>query len=265
MLFKCAARAAAALAVFCLLLCVAASAARAQVSLTPVGSPGFRTVDINLFSAPQGTPGSGFAEFAQTLSAVVPNHVPISARVPHAGPYDQEITQGLASAGLVSKSVFDVSEFTAPQGIFIGFVIVPGPDAPLGSSLDFANGPTIPNANLPIRVAGDVFRNGSLFEQDAFGVALDPVAGRDGSSHFVVFGAENSAFAPPGLTDLTGNYEYRLTVRDANQNGYNVSARFTVQNVIPEPGTCTLFAAGLLPLVGTVVRRRRASSPAAGV
>lgn len=256
MLLKRAARAVAAVAVFCLLPCFAAPAAQAQVSVTPVGSPIFGTLDVNLFSAPLGTSASGFAEFFQTAAAVLPDHVP--GRVPHAGPYDQEITQGLASAGLVSKFVFDVSELAAPQGIFFAFVIVPGAGAPLGSSLDFASGPIIPNANLPIRVAGDAFRNGALFEQDAFGATLGLVAGRDGSSHNFIIGALNSESAPPGLTDLTGDYEYRLTIRDAGQNGYNVSARFTVVNAIPELGTCALLAAGLLPLAGVVAHRRKA-------
>jgi hypothetical protein len=224
-------------------------------------------VDFQLFSAPIGTPESGFAEFLQTALAILPepNHrlhpqLGVGPGDPHAGPYTQELAQGLQAAGFVNKTVFEVSEFTAPNAIIVAWMNVPGPGAPTGSSPDYESGPIISNGVFPMRFTGDVYLNGALFEQDAFGLeqqaptGLTPPIDVQGYSHFPYFAAENSAFAPPGLTDLTGSYEYRWQVRDAGGNGWDISARF---QVIPEPGTMTLLGTGTLVLLGCGWRRRR--------
>jgi hypothetical protein len=51
-----------------------------------------------------------------------------------------------------------------PSGVYLGFVLAPGPGAPNGSAFDFASGPIIPNSVFPVLVRGDVFLNGALFE-----------------------------------------------------------------------------------------------------
>lgn len=219
----------------------------------PIGTPIWQPTGFSQFSAPLGTPDN-LSLFNQTVAAVLPNHAPI--RVPHDGPYDQEITQGVANAGFVNKTVFDTSEFNAPSGIFFGFIIVPGAGAPVGSSFDFASGPIIPNSILPLRLTGDLFRNGEIFEANAITFTFNPSATRDGNSHNVLLTAENSSFAPPGLTDLTGAYEYRLTLRDTTGSGYDLSARF---QVVPEPGTLVLLGAGALGLLACGRRRRSAA------
>jgi hypothetical protein len=221
------------------------------VIVTPVGTPGYQVTDLHLFAAPTG------AQAQQTFQALFPAHFP---RVPHQPPYNQELATGLALTGYREGDVFDVSEFTAPSGVYLGFVVVPGPGAPTGSSPDFLSGPIIPVGIQPIRIRGDVFLDGALFEQSpgAFSLNLTSVAGIDGGSHFVVALFEDSSFASPGLTDLTGAYEYRLTLRDANGNGYNALAQFQVA-AVPEPST--LASAGIAGLIGCGVawrRRRRA-------
>jgi hypothetical protein len=168
----------------------------------------------------------------------------------------------VARLGFAEKTVFDVSEFSAPSGVFLIWMNIPGPNAPTGSSPDFASGPIIPNSIFPVRIAGDVYRNGAIFEQNAFGYnvpslnALNPPLNVDGHSHFPFFGAEADVFGPAGLTDFTGAYEYRMTMRDVNGNGYNISARFQV-TAIPEPGTMALLGTGGLTLLGFARHGRR--------
>ena len=137
---------------------------------------------------------------------------------------------------------------------------VPGPGAPIGSSPDYESGPIISNGLFPIHFPGDVYLNGALFEQDVFGLRMPGTSGLtppidvQGYSHFPYFAAESSAFAPPGLNDLTGSYEYRWQVRDAGGNGYDISARF---QVIPEPGTMPLLGASGVCLLGCGWWRRK--------
>lgn len=238
-----------------------AGRAGAQVTITPVGNPVYQIVDARLFAAPHGLAPT-YSLFNQTTAQIFPGHFP--ARVPHAGPYERELSEGLARAGFADRTanpLFDVSEFSGPTGVFFGLIRVPGPNAPLGSSPDFASGPIVPNAAFPITVRGDVLRNGAIFEAGAFGPATsNPAAGFDGSSHNYNLFAENGSILPAGA-DLTGDYEYRITYRDAaGTTGYDVSARFRVAQgvqAVPEPGTCALIATGLLPFVGVIARRRR--------
>ncbi len=199
-------------------LLVARPAARGDAMVHPVGTPIFDVVDTHLYTAPTDR---------QSFEALFPNHFP--TRIPHGPPYDQEFTEGLAITGYPEKEVFTVEDFTSPKAVHFGFVLVPGANAPQGSSVDFANGPIIPNGILPIAVRGDVYLNGAIFEENAFSLSLPPMSGYDGDSHFVVEVWENSAFAPPGLASLIGDYEYRLTLRDASGvNGYDAVAKFQV-------------------------------------
>jgi hypothetical protein len=228
---------------FAAALLMAQPAARGEVIVTPVGTPIFEVVDTHIYTAP--TDRASF-------EALFPNHFP--TRIAHGPPYDQEFTEGLAITGYAEKEVFTVEDFTSPNAVHFGFVLVPGSNAPQGSSFDFANGPIISNGILPIAVRGDVYLNGALFEQNAFGFNLPPDSRFDGDSHFVVDLWENSAFAPPGLSSLIGDYEYRVTLRDASGvNGFDAVAKF---QVVPEPGALTLFGLGAIAVVGCVWRRK---------
>ena len=163
----------------------------------------------------------------------------------------------LAIAGYPEKEVFSVEEFTGPNAVHFGFVVVPGTNAPNGSSLDFDSGPIMPNAIFPIAYGGDVYLNGALYEQNAWRSSVPAADGFDGRSHFLLDLWENSEFAPPGLGSLVGDYEYRITLRDVNNFGYDVVAKF---QVVPEPGTLTLFGLGAITLVGCVWWRRKSSA-----
>jgi len=91
-----------------------------------------------------------------------PNHFP--NRLQHGG-YDGEYAAGLALTGFHQGEVFSVAELTDPSAIHLGFVIAPSANAATGSSFDFASGPILPNASLPITLQGDVFLNGVLMRQ----------------------------------------------------------------------------------------------------
>jgi hypothetical protein len=48
-----------------------------------------------------------------------------------------------------------------------------------------------------------------------------------GTSHVPIFIACNTDFGPAG-TEAAGEYEYRITMTDSGQNGWEVSALFIV-------------------------------------
>jgi hypothetical protein len=210
------------------------SNAQAAIVITAVGTPKFDIVDAHLFTAPTAT----------YFPAIVPNHQP--TRVVHSG-YATELSTGLANAGFQEKTVFTESDFSAPNAVMLGFVMTPNALAPNGSSFDFANGPILSVADGLPSGSGDVYLNGNPYELGAFGIGVGADV-FDGLSHIVGAVWENSAFAPPGLTSLIGDYEYRLTIRDGSNNGYNVLGSFSVA-AVPEPssmlgllGATTMFA-----------------------
>ena len=221
------------------------SNAQAAIVITTVGTPKFDIVDAHLFTAPT-VPEGAYAH------ALFPDHyfpsVPTSVRVVHSG-YDTELSTGLTNTGYQEKSVFTVSDFSDPNAVMLGFVMVPNALAPLGSSFDFANGPILTVADGLPSGPGDVYLNGNPYELGAFGVGAGPDA-FNGLSHIVGAVWENSKYAPPGLTSLIGDYEYRLTIRDGSNNGYNVLGSFSV---VPEPSSML----GLLGATALYCLRRR--------
>ncbi|MEO8272203.1 MAG: PEP-CTERM sorting domain-containing protein [Aureliella sp.] len=213
------------------------SKAQADIVITMVGTPGFDVVDAHLFTAPTAT----------YFPDILPSHAP--TRVVHSG-YGSELSTGIANAGFQEKTVFSVSDFSAPNAVMLGFAMTPNALAPTGSSFDFANGPIISAAGGLPTGSGDVYLNGNPYEISAFGIGVAP-DGFDGVSHIVGAVWENSTFAPPGLTSLVGDYEYRLTIRDSSNNGYNVLGSFSV--AVPEPSAML----GLLGATALFSMRRR--------
>jgi hypothetical protein len=243
-------------------------AARAAVVVMPVGAPTFVPTDFHLFAAPIGTAATGYAEFLQTLQLILPppNHVfnPIVAigpGAPHPGPYDQEIGKGVATNGFVNSTTFPTADYSNGIGVFLAFMVIPGPGSPMGSSPDFASGPIIPNAIFPLTFAADTFTNGAFNDISGSPLqvpAVDQIderfAGLDGYSHVPFFLGDNFDFATQEA--ITGNYEYRISLLDAAGDGYQIVASFSV---VPEPSTWVMLLAGFAGLGFAGYRRAMAS------
>jgi hypothetical protein len=209
------------------------------VRISAIGNPIWAPVDFHLFSAPIGTAASGYAEFADTALALLPepNHtfnpvVLVGPGAPHAPPYDHEVREGVAALGFHEGVQFRTSEFSAGAGIYLVFMVVPAPGV-VGSSPDFGSGPIIPNALFPIHTIGTNAHNNKPFsflgEASVPPIgAVDPAfAGLDGHSHFPEFWADNADFGPAGAK-LNGTFRFSITMLDATNNGWTIEAHFTL-------------------------------------
>jgi hypothetical protein len=222
----------------------AAAPAAGNVQAKPVGNPIWRPTDLKLFSAPIGTADSDYAEFAETQAAILPEpyHRPhpalgIGPGDPHAGPYNNEISQGLKALGLHPGGQFTVDDFSDGNGIWLAYMVVPRSpgSAPTGSSPDFDFGPIIPNSLFPIDVTGFAERFGEPFSVlAAFSVppldaSLNPPFDVDGHSHFPIFIADSIDFGPAGV-DPAGRYEWTIRMLDQTGNGWEITATFVIRD-----------------------------------
>lgn len=236
---------------------IVAPVAQGAVVVTTVGAPTFIPTDFNLFAAPIGTAATGYGEYLETAEAILPppDHVfnpivLIGPGAPHAGPYDHEIGQGVAANGFVESTTFPVADYSNGVGVWLAFMVVPGPGSPTGSSPDFTSGAIIPNATFPVTLAGDTYTNGVLNDTTAAAqvpavdqIGVPAFTGLDGYSHVPFFFLDNFDFA---TQQIPGVYEYRLSLLDAAGNGYDIDASFEVG--IPEPSTWALMLIGLAGL-----------------
>jgi hypothetical protein len=221
---------------------------------SPVGTPGWEPVDAHLFSAAIGTPETGFAEFFNIVSSVLPppNHVVDSSGVirpgsPHPPPYDQEIGTSLKNLGLNDKAVFTPNEFSGGNGIFLAFMMVPAPGSVLGSSPDFSSGPVIPNGTFPIRLIASTYKGGVLFSTPSE-FDTQPLDNFSGFSHTPDFYADSLVFASDPGAVAVGSYEYRVALTDSNGSGWNIIVPFEIAAPVPEPIARTLVGVGLATL-----------------
>jgi hypothetical protein len=216
----------------------ATSLADVEVELTRVGNPIWRPADFHLLAAPA-EPEDVF--FATADLIVGPANPP-----PRPPPYDNIISDNMAAAGFVDATTFLPSDIDgAPRGVYFGYVLIPDPGT-TGSSHDFASGPIIPNSVFPMISDADLVREGVVVD-DVFESEFGAAAGFDGHSHILTLLASDAVFFPPG-TQLTGNYHYLSSERDAQGNGWDIVARF---QVVPEPAgvTVLLLASACLGLV----------------
>jgi hypothetical protein len=242
-------------AVFAMLFTAGPARLRADVlaTLDRVGNPIWRPADINLFAAPADT----FDAFLSVTDSIL-----VATAPPSNPPYDDIITAGLASAGYQDASIFLESNINGqPSGVYYAYVLEPDPGE-TGSSLDFASGPIIPNRLFPLTDDTDLLRNGIIVDP-VFDAEYSAVAGFDGYSHTTAFNASHAGFFPPG-TELSGTYEFRTILRDAESNGWNITVPF---EVVPEPSGMTLClillisAAGVFRFVHTRANHRLRENP----
>jgi hypothetical protein len=220
----------------------AGPAQQSVVRLERVGEPIWRPVDFHVFSAPIGTPETGFEEFVTTALSLLPppNHrlhpqLLVGPGDPHAAPYDKELAQGVAALGFEERRVFGASEFTGVNGIYLVWMVVPDPGT-TGSSPDFASGPIIPNTLFPITITGVSTRNNELFDAALANStvpalndpSLTPPFDVEGHSHFPFFIAEATIFGP-GDVGPAGNYKYTISMTDQEGNGWTIHAHYVVK------------------------------------
>jgi hypothetical protein len=208
------------------------SAMGTTVTLTPLGTPIWKPVDIHLFSAPVGTRQSGYREFMETVTAIwgPPDH-PIPTGQPHDPPYDTELAEGIAAQGYHEGHRFSPDEFSNGQGVFVAFMLLPDPGT-TGSSPDYASGPIIPNRLFPLVVDGTLRREGRLFDPDLDSTAppvnsIPRFEDIDGFSHLPFIFASNMDFAPIGVM-AEGAYEYQFRMTDRDGEGWVARIAFTV-------------------------------------
>ncbi|HTY84320.1 MAG TPA: hypothetical protein VMB19_08875 [Silvibacterium sp.] len=209
------------------------------VQIKPIGQPIWKPVDFHVFSAAVGTGDDGYAEFGQNqVNLLYPlRHkscvdLGIGPGDPHQPPYKLEMQAGMDVMNFKDAAAFSLSQFTTPNGVWAVWMVVPNPGT-TGSSPDFKSGPIIPNALFPIHVEGQTFRNNQLwnpylgeFDIPALTTALSCPFSVDGHSHFPVFFADTSSFGPGG--PLRGSYQFRITMTDANGNGWSITVFFAV-------------------------------------
>jgi hypothetical protein len=204
---------------------------------TKIGAPLWEPSGV--VAVPSSMPSfEGYLTFLNDLTA--PNHTYdmndniIGPGPAHAGPYDNELYGMAVAKSVPVKQAFTVAEFSDPSGVTIMMNIIPSAGAAVGSSVDFASGPIIPNALFPIAVDGDMLREGVMYDADfdsSYPVypGMTPPIVKDGPSHLVWFFGENSSFGPEN-TPATGNFEFNLNITDSTGAGWNVKVPFTVHD-----------------------------------
>jgi hypothetical protein len=204
----------------------------------PVGVPLWQPARAVLFSGNVGAAGESRNVLMQTVLA--PRHKFYSVEkelgpaVPHLPPYEDEIYDLFDARGIKPSQAFDDVQFTAPQAVMMMMAVVPAAGAGFaGSSFDFESGPIIPNYMFPIRVDGELYRDGRLFDSnlDTVYVGPDrftpPLAG-DGASHLFVGFGDNGVLARAQPIPPDGSYEYRVSMTDAVGAGWKLRVPFKV-------------------------------------
>jgi uncharacterized protein YjbI with pentapeptide repeats len=201
-----------------------------EIQLSQVGAPIWKPIDFQLFSAPA-TPFN--QEFGKVYSTLLPYDNPLVATyVPHAPPYDTELSAGSLAGGYVSQAVFTPDQIMLnPNGVYFAFMFVPDPGI-TGSSRDFDSGPVILNSVFPLAINVDVWLDGVLVDRlpgvdDVIHVQPKDVAFQ-GTSHLESI----QAIWHPWDDDLTvgplGNYDLRASIRDVGGSGWDVLTQFRV-------------------------------------
>ena len=217
---------------------MASAGSDSVVQLTQIGHPRWHPANFLMFSAPIGT-APDFAGFATTALAILPppNHVfnpdlLVGPGAPHSPPYTNELANGVAALKYHQGQSFNAAEFSNGNGMWLVWMNVPKPGT-TGSSPDFTSGTIIPNSVFPIHVEGISLRNGEVFDPYLVNTnvpalnALTTPFNVDGASHFPMFIADGLELGPAG-TNPPGNYEYQMTMTDAQGNGWSIVADFTI-------------------------------------
>lgn len=201
-----------------------------------VGTPDWEPVDFHEFSVEV---GAQFSNFGNVISGLFPppNHAPhddlgVGPGEPHAGPYDDEFATNVAAQGYVDTDTFAQADVLLPNAVMVTWMLVPTASAPTGSSPDFETGPIMPNTIFPMTVTFEVWQDDVMLDGYAFSFdvpplddQLDPPFDVEGHSHIPIF----NAVVFDGADAVPGTLEMRSTVRDANDEGYDLVMHATAE------------------------------------
>lgn len=217
-------------ALFSALACSRMAPAQIDVSLTRVGDPIWKASQVHLFSAP--------AETDEEWLAVV-NSIRdfYSCSTTFS---DTTMDEAVAAAGYMDESVYPTTAIDGQNmGAYLVFALRPDPGI-IGSHRCGGTAPIIPNSILPIVGEGELRRDGVFVD----GGSLPPFTASpnyDGAVFHDSIHENDANFWPPG-TPLVGNWEWNMTLRDQNGNGWDIAVPF---QVVPEPSTVALAVVGL--------------------
>lgn len=205
------------------------------IAAAAIGAPTWRVECAYAFAAPCGGKANGFATAIATASKVLPAHKHFAAQnvmgpgATH-GQYAQELAAGIKAAGYAAATSFSVAELALPSCVFVMLQLVPGSDAPVGSSPDFAFGPILDPKAFPLLIDGSLKLGGTLVDPSLDFLypgkqALTPEPPGQGYSHLPLVFFENAELAGTAA----GLYTLELRIVDALKQGWSVSVSYAVK------------------------------------
>jgi hypothetical protein len=204
-------------------ICDVRGASCVETLLVAAGEPAWRVGSAHVFRFEGDNPGASIPSFS---SAYRNRGIVWFLDVPRPPPYDGVVGEILAADGIESRRVFEARDLGPQSGIAVLITLVPGPDAPRGSSTDFLLGPILPGSLLPLRFADEIVRSGESLI--AFPVQLYPGPADlvppievDGWSH-VVWSTWLSQL-------VKGPHEFRSTISDRAGMGWAITVPFVIQ------------------------------------
>jgi hypothetical protein len=139
--------------------------------------------------------------------------------------YGTDMSRAVEACGFTSTRLLQPQDLEDPSAIFLGFMIVPGPDAPSGRTIDFEDGPLIPEALFPLETSLNFYREGELVDYitEIIHPRLDDlgIPGM-GLSHVPMLLLQAASLAAPNM-DTAGVFRWSLRVEDATYAGYDIT------------------------------------------
>lgn len=158
-----------------------------------------------------------------------------SARA-HAPPYDHELEAGLEQAGFTNTGCINRAQLTQNSDLILSLVVVPSPDAPIGTSFDLPGTTKVVLGSTLLK--GSVYANGSLLgseltqsfpnPESLYAGAQPPLAG---STHLIA-NFDLMTFMWPGVKNVPGNYGFVLTIANTGDPSQPSPTQQSVQFTI---------------------------------
>ena len=241
--------------VTCILGLALVATANAETKLVKVGNPLF---DVTGGQAviPAANPGT-LSTWLRNVDRVLEDvhggtHITLNNACrycplePHDGPYDQEMRQGLVSAGYLLTDAFIQDDLASPATLFVPTVVTPSANAPRGPSFDNPDGPVIPNDIFPLTALAKLFNSGrevwsTLHTAHALDTFVGSFTDSFGETHdldftglnyshltFHMINSRHPGQTPDGAEQAIGLNQVTKEIRDVNGNGWDVIEEYTI-------------------------------------